>query len=165
MSIYSFHRERSYYLCCGLESFAKTKPTMNAWIRQPTTLCRDIAIIAETHSFVVCLDPYPIVCCVKYNYELKGSFGSTILFLAIGISANLKLAYSTHCTFGPIALKSVVWYISKKYLTMNEPYQKRVQKILKIRKLYSPDPESGKFETNFFLNSIVANMCSQIDFL
>ena len=49
----------------------------------------------------------------------------------------------THCTFGPIALKSVVWYISKKYLTTNEPYQKRVQKILKIRKLYSPDPDSG----------------------
>ena len=53
------------------------------------------------------------------------------------------LIYDAQCTNWPIALKSVVWYISKNYLTRNEPYLMTFQKIQKIRKLYSPDPDSG----------------------
>ena len=34
--------------------------------------------------------------------------------------------------------------------------------IVRIRIL---DPESGKFETNFFLKCIVVNMCSQMNLL
>ena len=41
------------------------------------------------------------------------------------------------------SLKSIVWYISINYLTTNEPYQIKIQKFQKIRKTYSPDPESG----------------------
>ena len=35
---------------------------------------------------------------------------------------------------------------SKKYLTTNNPYRKRIQNFFKIRILYSPDPE---FRENF----------------
>ena len=33
-----------------------------------------------------------------------------------------------------------------------------VLNFFKIRKLYSPDPESGKFENFFFLKCIIANI-------
>ena len=39
------------------------------------------------------------------------------------------------CTNWPIALKSVVWYISRNYLTTNEPYPMTFQKIQKTREL------------------------------
>ena len=42
-----------------------------------------------------------------------------------------------------MAIKSEICYISKNYLTTNDPYHKRVEKKFKIRKLYSPDPDSG----------------------
>ena len=54
-----------------------------------------------------------------------------------------KIIWDSHSGYGLIALKLVLWYISKNYLTTNDPYCKRVQKNFKIRKLYSPDPDSG----------------------
>ena len=48
-----------------------------------------------------------------------------------------------HSGNGPMAIKSEICYISKNYLTTNDPYHKRVEKNFKIRKLYSPDPDSG----------------------
>ena len=59
-----------------------------------------------------------------------------------------------HCIFRLFLIKSIIWRISKIYLTTNQPYVIRFQKFLKIRKLYSPDPEFRKIETNFFLGSI-----------
>ena len=60
------YNKLSFYLCWGLDIFANTKPTIKAWIRHPNILWIDIAIIADGHSFVVCLEPYPIVCYEKY---------------------------------------------------------------------------------------------------
>jgi hypothetical protein len=40
-------------LLLGMDSLAKTSPTMKAWMRQPITLCVDISTIASTHSVVV----------------------------------------------------------------------------------------------------------------
>ena len=49
----------------------------------------------------------------------------------------------THCIFRLFLIKSNIWPISKIYLTTNQPYVIRFQKNKKIRKLYSPDPDSG----------------------
>ena len=48
-----------------------------------------------------------------------------------------------HCIFRLFLIKSNIWPISKIYLTTNQPYVIRFQKNKKIRKLYSPDPDSG----------------------
>ena len=47
------------------------------------------------------------------------------------------------CSFGLTLIKSKLCYISKKYLTTNDPYWNRIQKNFKIRNSYSPDPDSG----------------------
>ena len=49
----------------------------------------------------------------------------------------------TQCSFRRILKKSIWSYISNNYLTTNEPYLIKFQKFQKIRKLNSPDPDSG----------------------
>ena len=68
---------------------------------------------------------------IKFQKNSKGRF-------LIEIRTHL-----THSGNGPMAIKSEICYISKNYLTTNDPYHKRVEKNFKIRKLYSPDPDSG----------------------
>ena len=60
------------YLVCGLASLANTNPTINAWKRHPITLWSDMTMMASVHSFVVCLLPYPIVCCVSFKNVISG---------------------------------------------------------------------------------------------
>ena len=45
------------YLLFGVDNLANTRPTMNAWIRQPNTLCVDMTTMASAHSVVVALLP------------------------------------------------------------------------------------------------------------
>ena len=73
--------------------------------------------------------------------------------------------YATLCGFCFKPHKLIELCISKNYLTTNDPSLVRIQKIQKIRKFYSPDPEFRKFKTKFFLKFIVVNICSQIDLL
>ena len=75
---------------------------------------------------------------------------------------------NTHCVLGLILIKSNIGYISKNYLTTYEPYFISFQKIQKIRKLYSTDPDSGsgirKIWDQFFLKYIVANIYPELNF-
>ena len=50
-----------------------------------------------------------------------------------------------HCVLSQILIKSNVGHVSKNYLTTYEPWPYLIsfQKIQKIRKLYSPGPDSG----------------------
>ena len=67
-----------------------------------------------------------------------------------------------------IPQKSILWYISKNYLTTNHPFDVRIQKKFKsgkyIVRIRIPDPEFRKFETNFFLNCIVVNIFHETNF-
>ena len=51
--------------------------------------------------------------------------------------------HSTLCGFCLKPHKLIELCISKNYLTTNDPSLVRIQKIQKIRKFYSPDPDSG----------------------
>ena len=66
------------------------------------------------------------------------------VFFELPKAPNRLSLNNAHCTSGPIALKPVVWSISKKYLTMYEwSISYRGSKKLKSGN-YSPDPEDLK---------------------
>ena len=74
----------------------------------------------------------------------------------------------TQCPKWPITLKSFASHISKKYLTTNGSLSISIQKKIKsgnyIVRIRIPDPVFRKFETNFFLNCIVANIFPETNF-
>ena len=98
---------------------------------------------------------------ISKKYAIKPSSLMPSLMKEKNVSIELGNA---QCTNWPMALKSIVWHILEKYLTTNDPYGIRTQKNFKIRKMYSPDPEFRKFETNFFLKCIVTNIFPETNF-
>ena len=78
------------------------------------------------------IHPMPDTKTLKKTFEKDASDIEPKLFSTI-----------SHCTFRLTLIKSNLCYISKNYLTTNDPSWNMIQKILKIRNLYSTDPDSG----------------------
>ena len=94
---------------------------------------------------------FGILCLKPKNLPDAGSTFRTSIFKS-----------TAQCSFGLTLIKSNEGYISKNYLTTKGPYHKRMFWKIKIRKLYSPDPDSGsgipEIWEYFFLKCIIVNI-------